>query len=169
MNISLPEEMKAHVEAQVKSGQFANASDYVRNLIRYDQRELDIVRAAIEGRRQRLGRRFDRRDHRRRVQVPQALVRLRFSSEARADLFEIVRFGAERWGEEQARSDVAVLRTKLLLLLEHPHLGPPSEEIEVGLRRYPYISHVAYCRVGGGEVRIVRVLHRRMNAETRLG
>jgi antitoxin ParD1/3/4 len=47
MNISLPDEMKAHVEAQVRSGQFANASDYVRNLIRYDQRELDLVRAAI--------------------------------------------------------------------------------------------------------------------------
>jgi antitoxin ParD1/3/4 len=47
MNISLPEAMKAHVEAQVRSGQFANASDYIRNLIRYDQRELDLLRAAI--------------------------------------------------------------------------------------------------------------------------
>jgi antitoxin ParD1/3/4 len=47
MNISLPDELKAHVEAQVRSGQFANASDYVRNLIRYDQRELDMVRAAL--------------------------------------------------------------------------------------------------------------------------
>jgi antitoxin ParD1/3/4 len=47
MNISLPDEMKAHVEAQVRSGHFANASDYVRNLIRYDQRELDLVREAI--------------------------------------------------------------------------------------------------------------------------
>ena len=48
MNISLPDEMKAHVEAQVRSGQFANASDYIRNLIRYDQRELDLLRAAID-------------------------------------------------------------------------------------------------------------------------
>jgi antitoxin ParD1/3/4 len=48
MNISLPDEMKAHVEAQVRSGQFANASDYIRNLIRYDQREVDLLRAAID-------------------------------------------------------------------------------------------------------------------------
>ena len=48
MNISLPDEMKAHVEAQVRAGQFANASDYIRNLIRYDQRELELVRAAID-------------------------------------------------------------------------------------------------------------------------
>ncbi|HMC92386.1 MAG TPA: type II toxin-antitoxin system ParD family antitoxin [Allosphingosinicella sp.] len=47
MNISLPDELKAHVEAQVRSGHFANASDYVRDLIRYDQRELDMVRAAV--------------------------------------------------------------------------------------------------------------------------
>jgi antitoxin ParD1/3/4 len=47
MNISLPDELKAHVEAQVRAGQFANASDYVRDLIRYDQRELDMVRAAV--------------------------------------------------------------------------------------------------------------------------
>lgn len=48
MNISLPDEMRAHVEAQVRSGQFANASDYVRSLIRYDQREIELVRAAID-------------------------------------------------------------------------------------------------------------------------
>jgi antitoxin ParD1/3/4 len=48
MNISLPDEMRAFVEAQVASGEFANVSDYIRNLIRYDQRELDIVRAAID-------------------------------------------------------------------------------------------------------------------------
>ena len=48
MNISLPDELKRHVEAQVRSGQFANASDYVRSLIRYDQRELDMIRAAVD-------------------------------------------------------------------------------------------------------------------------
>jgi putative addiction module CopG family antidote len=34
MNISLPDEMKAHVEAQVETGRFANSSDYIRDLIR---------------------------------------------------------------------------------------------------------------------------------------
>ncbi len=36
MNISLPDEMKALVESRVKSGMYANASDYVRDLIRDD-------------------------------------------------------------------------------------------------------------------------------------
>lgn len=37
MNISLPEQMKAWVESQSKSGRYGNASDYVRDLIRRDQ------------------------------------------------------------------------------------------------------------------------------------
>ena len=51
MNVSLPDRMKAWVEARVKSGQYANASDYVRDLIRRDQNEgekLERLRAAID-------------------------------------------------------------------------------------------------------------------------
>ena len=39
MNVSLPDQMKACVEAQAKGGRYANASDYVRDLIRRDQEE----------------------------------------------------------------------------------------------------------------------------------
>ena len=37
MNISLPEPMKAWVEAQSADGRYANSSDYVRDLIRREQ------------------------------------------------------------------------------------------------------------------------------------
>ncbi|MGQ0565301.1 MAG: type II toxin-antitoxin system ParD family antitoxin [Gemmobacter sp.] len=37
MNISLPDQMKAWVEAQSRDGTYSNASDYVRDLIRRDQ------------------------------------------------------------------------------------------------------------------------------------
>jgi len=37
MNVSLPDLMKDWVEAQARSGRYANASDYVRDLIRRDQ------------------------------------------------------------------------------------------------------------------------------------
>ncbi|MCE9524012.1 MAG: type II toxin-antitoxin system ParD family antitoxin [Alphaproteobacteria bacterium] len=36
MNISLPGKMKKRVQAQIERGIFANASDYVRSLIRQD-------------------------------------------------------------------------------------------------------------------------------------
>ena len=42
MNVSLPDEMREWVEQQAKSGRYANASDYVRDLIRHDQDARDI-------------------------------------------------------------------------------------------------------------------------------
>jgi antitoxin ParD1/3/4 len=39
MNISLPDEMRAYVEAQVATGYFANASDFIRHLLRLDIEE----------------------------------------------------------------------------------------------------------------------------------
>ena len=39
MNVSLPDPMKAWVEAQVKTDHYSNASDYVRDLIRRNQED----------------------------------------------------------------------------------------------------------------------------------
>ena len=47
MNVSLPDPMRDWVDTQVKGGEYANASDYVRDLIRQDQRRLQTLKAAI--------------------------------------------------------------------------------------------------------------------------
>lgn len=41
MNISLPDPLRAQVQARIDSGQYASASDYVRDLIRRDQHAID--------------------------------------------------------------------------------------------------------------------------------
>ncbi|MEM9987929.1 MAG: type II toxin-antitoxin system ParD family antitoxin [Pseudomonadota bacterium] len=43
MNVSLPAPMKAWVEDQTKTGRYSNASDYVRDLIRRDQRRTGAI------------------------------------------------------------------------------------------------------------------------------
>ena len=43
MNISLPDQMKAWVEAQSADGRYANSSDYVRDLIRREQIKADKI------------------------------------------------------------------------------------------------------------------------------
>jgi antitoxin ParD1/3/4 len=45
MNVSLPDPMKEWVEAQTETGRYANASDYVRDLIRRDQERNDRIAA----------------------------------------------------------------------------------------------------------------------------
>jgi len=44
MNVSLPNPMKDWVETQVKTGQYGNASDYVRDLIRRDKQDREQIK-----------------------------------------------------------------------------------------------------------------------------
>jgi antitoxin ParD1/3/4 len=48
MNVSLPDPMKDSVEAQARGGRYANASDYVRDLIRRDQERQAKIAALQE-------------------------------------------------------------------------------------------------------------------------
>lgn len=48
MNISLPDSMRDWVEAQIKAGQYANNSDYLRDLIRKDQRNTEKLKSLQE-------------------------------------------------------------------------------------------------------------------------
>jgi antitoxin ParD1/3/4 len=43
MNVSLPDPMKEWVESRAETGRYANASDYVRDLIRKDQERSDKI------------------------------------------------------------------------------------------------------------------------------
>lgn len=43
MNVSLPDPMRVWVKTRIDSGEYANASDYVHDRIRQDQREQKIV------------------------------------------------------------------------------------------------------------------------------
>jgi antitoxin ParD1/3/4 len=43
MNVSLPKKMKDWVESRVAEGTYANASDYVRDLVRRDQRRTEGI------------------------------------------------------------------------------------------------------------------------------
>jgi len=50
LNISMPKTMREWIDSQIEAGEYANASDYIRDLIRHDQRQRDTLRLAlIEG------------------------------------------------------------------------------------------------------------------------
>jgi antitoxin ParD1/3/4 len=51
MNISVPEKLKAWVESRVSAGSYSSSSDYVRDLVRRDQRhmaEQEQLRAEVQ-------------------------------------------------------------------------------------------------------------------------
>lgn len=43
LNISMPDEMRAFVEARVNTGEFQSASDYLRDLIRHDREATELL------------------------------------------------------------------------------------------------------------------------------
>jgi antitoxin ParD1/3/4 len=47
MNVSIPDPMKDWVQGQIETGKYANASDYVRDLIRRDQEKTEVLRQAL--------------------------------------------------------------------------------------------------------------------------
>ena len=50
LNISIPDIMRTWINTQIDEGRYANASDYIRDLVRHDQRQYDEIRIAlIEG------------------------------------------------------------------------------------------------------------------------
>jgi antitoxin ParD1/3/4 len=52
MSIAMPEEMRAYVEERIRTGQFGNASEYFRHLVREDAKraaEERLVALLLEG------------------------------------------------------------------------------------------------------------------------
>ncbi len=47
LNISIPDNMKEWISAQTKNGKYTSASDYLRDLIRLDQREKERFEALL--------------------------------------------------------------------------------------------------------------------------
>ena len=41
LNVSMPDEMRAFIEARISTGEYQSASDYLRDLIRHDREEAD--------------------------------------------------------------------------------------------------------------------------------
>jgi antitoxin ParD1/3/4 len=47
LNISMPDEMRAFIEARVSTGEYQSASDYLRDLIRHDREKTELL--LVEG------------------------------------------------------------------------------------------------------------------------
>lgn len=45
MTVSLPDPMKDWIEAQIRAGEYASSSDYVRDLVRRDREQKDRLNA----------------------------------------------------------------------------------------------------------------------------
>lgn len=86
-----------------------------------------------------------------------------------ADLKDIGRHTQKKWGREQRDKYLTTLDTCFRKLAETPLLGKDCGNIRQGYRKMNSGSHVIFYRqVSANAIEIVRVLHKRMDIDTRL-
>lgn len=89
-------------------------------------------------------------------------MRLVFTTRANRDLVEILRWTGVQFGREQAGACLREIHRVLRFVAENPGLLRPANDIRPDLSKYVIASHVAYARITQDELRIVRILHGRM-------
>ena len=92
----------------------------------------------------------------------------RFTPEAENDLQQIIDYTLEQWGKAQARDYVDGLEALAGQLADNPGLGTDRDQLIQGLLSFPYESHVLYYLRQAHGITIIRVLHKRMDAQKHL-
>lgn len=87
---------------------------------------------------------------------------------ARADLIEIWLFSGREWGAERADAYLAEIEDAIQLLATFPESGSPSVHLGRSYRRTRVGSHIVIYRADPSGIRIIRVLHQRMDVNRHL-
>jgi len=90
------------------------------------------------------------------------------SARSEADIESIAQTSLEQWGVVRAEQYVLALHALFQRLAEFPELGREMDHIRAGLLRMRSGSHLVFYRKTSIGVRIVRILHQRMDFERRL-
>jgi toxin ParE1/3/4 len=90
--------------------------------------------------------------------------RLSLSSQARSDLHEIWMYVAIESGDPgRAKAFLRRIGGTLDVLRTNPRLGRKRPEIGRDLRSFPIDDYLIVYQAGGGEVRVVRIVHGRLD------
>jgi toxin ParE1/3/4 len=93
---------------------------------------------------------------------------LLLSPRARSDLDGIWDYTAQIWGLEKAEAYLREINQAFELLRHSPHIAAPYDHIRLGLRRFPSGSHAIFLRSTRDSLKIVRVLHAKMDINAHL-
>ena len=94
--------------------------------------------------------------------------RVVLSPRAQRDLDEIWDYTAERWGAAQAGVYIRQLDAACNALAADPALARSAAEIKEGYLRHRSGSHIVFCRQTPTGIKVVRILHTRMDFDRHL-
>lgn len=89
------------------------------------------------------------------------------SPRARRDVVHILRYTGEQWGPSQFEAysnniDVAIQR-----ISRNPEIGALRNDLDQPYRTFPVGAHVIVYRIRENQIRIIRILHQRMDPADR--
>jgi toxin ParE1/3/4 len=91
------------------------------------------------------------------------------TNKAKADLKSIAVYTQRKWGKEQRNIYLRQFDDTFHMLSETPVVGSKCDFIRQGYRKFLAASHIVfYHSVNQSEIKIVRILHKRMDAEAQL-
>lgn len=90
--------------------------------------------------------------------------KIEFTAEAENDLQSLLDYSLATWGERQQDRYAERISEAIRDLVAYPEIGTARQDIAPDLRNRRVGQHVIYYRVLDMSIRIVRVLHARMNA-----
>jgi toxin ParE1/3/4 len=86
---------------------------------------------------------------------------------AKQDLLLIGRYTQMTWGRAQRNIYLTKIDESFRLLAMQPQLGQSCDDLRSGYRKYPVGRHLIFYRQSATGLEIVRILHSRMDIETR--
>ena len=92
----------------------------------------------------------------------------RLSAKSLEDLKSIGRFTLKSWGREQRNIYLSKLDESFQSLADQPLLGVARDDIRKGYRVYHVGRHLIFYRQKSTYIEIIRILHDRMDVESRL-
>src|SRR5687768_7576782 len=94
--------------------------------------------------------------------------KLEFAEEAEADFRSLLQYTHATWGAEQRDLYADRIMSAIQELLSHPELGSVRNELALGLRNHRAGQHVIFYRIYDRSIRIVRILHAKMDPAAHL-
>jgi toxin ParE1/3/4 len=92
----------------------------------------------------------------------------RLTAKARADVIDIGRYTQRTWGRDQRNRYLSRRDEAFHLLAQEPDRGRPCDEIRQGYRKHHVGRHMIFYRQAGPDIEIIRILHERMDMDSRL-
>ena len=91
------------------------------------------------------------------------MTKIELTGDAERDLIDIYLHGIEHFGRAQAERYAEALNVKIETAAENPSFGADYSFVRRGLRRYECASHAIYYQPTAEGIRVLRILHGRMD------